>query len=34
MTPTLKLKRKTITTKYAAEIDKVYNALNSVYNTE
>ena len=34
MTPTLKLKRKEITTKYVAEIDKVYNALNMVYNTE
>jgi long-chain acyl-CoA synthetase len=34
MTPTMKLKRKDITTKYAAEIDKVYNALNMVYNTE
>lgn len=34
MTPTLKLKRKTITEKYAQEIDKVYNALNMVYNTE
>ncbi|WP_076789487.1 long-chain fatty acid--CoA ligase [Chlorobium sp. KB01] len=34
MTPTLKLKRKAITTKFAAEIDKVYNALNAVYNTE
>ena len=34
MTPTMKLKRKEITTKYVAEIDKVYNALNMVYNTE
>ncbi|MFZ4525054.1 MAG: AMP-dependent synthetase/ligase [Chlorobium sp.] len=34
MTPTLKLKRKEITTKYIAEIDKVYKALNMVYNTE
>jgi long-chain acyl-CoA synthetase len=34
MTPTLKLKRKVITTKYNAEIDKVYNTLNMVYNTE
>lgn len=34
MTPTMKLKRKTITEKYAQEIDKVYNALNMVYNTE
>ncbi len=34
MTPSMKLKRKAITTKYAAEIDKVYNALNMVYNTE
>ncbi len=34
MTPTLKLKRKEITTKYSAEIDKVYKALNMVYNTE
>jgi long-chain acyl-CoA synthetase len=34
MTPTLKLKRKAITTKYAAEIDKIYKALNMVYNTE
>ncbi len=34
MTPTLKLKRKAITTKYAAEIDKVYNTLNMVYNSE
>lgn len=34
MTPTMKLKRKVITTKYAAEIDKVYSALNMVYNTE
>ena len=34
MTPTMKLKRKEITTKHAAEIDKVYNTLNMVYNTE
>ncbi len=34
MTPTMKLKRKAITEKYAQEIDKVYNALNMVYNTE
>jgi long-chain acyl-CoA synthetase len=34
MTPTMKLKRKEITQKYALEIDKVYNALNMVYNTE
>lgn len=34
MTPTMKLKRKAITVRYAAEIDKVYNALNMVYNTE
>ncbi len=34
MTPTMKLKRKAITMRYAAEIDKVYNALNMVYNTE
>lgn len=34
MTPTMKLKRKTITEKYAREIDKVYSALNMVYNTE
>ena len=34
MTPTMKLKRKEITAKYVAEIDKVYNALNMVYNTE
>ncbi len=34
VTPTLKLKRKVISTKYAAEIDKLYNALNMVYNTE
>ncbi len=34
MTPTMKLKRKDITSRYAAEIDKVYNALNMVYNTE
>ena len=34
MTPTMKLKRKAITTHYASEIDKVYSALNMVYNTE
>ncbi|NTW10774.1 MAG: long-chain fatty acid--CoA ligase, partial [Chlorobiaceae bacterium] len=34
MTPTLKLKRKAITSKYASEIDKVYNTLNMVYNSE
>jgi len=34
MTPTLKLKRKAIIAKYAVEIDKVYNTLNMVYNTE
>ncbi|MBN1928767.1 MAG: long-chain fatty acid--CoA ligase [Chlorobiaceae bacterium] len=34
MTPTLKLKRKEITKKYNDEIDKLYNALNMVYNTE
>ncbi|NTW63292.1 MAG: long-chain fatty acid--CoA ligase [Chlorobiaceae bacterium] len=34
MTPTMKLKRKAITTRYTAEIDKVYQALNMVYNTE
>ncbi len=34
MTPSMKLKRKEITTRYAAEIDKVYNDLNMVYNTE
>ncbi len=34
MTPTMKLKRKEITTKYAAEIDKLYKALNMVYNSE
>ncbi len=34
MTPTLKLKRKEIATKYSAEVDKVYKALNMVYNTE
>jgi long-chain acyl-CoA synthetase len=34
MTPTLKLKRKEIISKYNAEIDTLYNALNMVYNTE
>ena len=34
MTPTMKLKRKEITSRYATDIDKVYNALNMVYNTE
>ena len=34
MTPTLKLKRKEIITKYATEINTVYNTLNMVYNTE
>jgi long-chain acyl-CoA synthetase len=34
MTPTLKLKRKEIISKYSAEIDNLYNALNMVYNTE
>ncbi len=34
MTPTLKLKRKEIMTKFANEIDKVYNTLNMVYNSE
>ena len=34
MTPTLKLKRKEITTKFSAEIDNLYNTLNMVYNTE
>jgi len=34
MTPTLKLKRKEITTRFATEIDNLYNALNMVYNTE
>jgi len=34
VTPTLKIKRKVISTKYAADIDKLYNALNMVYNTE
>jgi long-chain acyl-CoA synthetase len=34
MTPTMKLKRKEITTRYATEIDKVYNTLNMVYNTD
>jgi len=34
MTPTLKLKRKEISKKYNDEIDKLYNALNMVYNTE
>jgi long-chain acyl-CoA synthetase len=34
VTPTLKLKRDVITTRYASEIDKLYNTLNMVYNTE
>jgi len=34
MTPTLKLKRKEIISKYGTEIDNLYNALNMVYNTE
>jgi len=34
ITPTLKLKRKEITSRYATEIDKVYNTLNMVYNSE
>jgi long-chain acyl-CoA synthetase len=34
MTPTLKLKRKEIISKYNTEIDNLYNALNMVYNTE
>ncbi len=34
LTPTLKLKRKEIITKYSSEIDKVYKTLNMVYNTE
>ncbi len=34
MTPTLKIKRKTITEQYDKEIDAVYNELNMVYNTE
>lgn len=34
MTPTLKLKRKDISKKYSDEIDKLYSALNMVYNTE
>ena len=34
MTPTMKLKRKEINARYVAEINKVYNALNMVYNTE
>ncbi len=34
MTPTMKLKRKEISATYVAEINKVYNALNMVYNTE
>ena len=34
MTPTMKIKRKEISTKYLTEINKVYSALNMVYNTE
>ncbi|MEI8102283.1 MAG: long-chain fatty acid--CoA ligase [Chlorobium sp.] len=34
MTPTLKLKRKEISAKFASEIDKLYSTLNMVYNTE
>ncbi|HHE31369.1 MAG TPA: long-chain fatty acid--CoA ligase [Chlorobaculum parvum] len=34
MTPTLKLKRKEISKRYNNEIDKLYNTLNMVYNTE
>ncbi|MEI7748448.1 MAG: long-chain fatty acid--CoA ligase [Chlorobiaceae bacterium] len=34
VTPTLKLKRDVITTMYSSEIDKLYNTLNMVYNTE
>ncbi|MEI6847103.1 MAG: long-chain fatty acid--CoA ligase [Chlorobiaceae bacterium] len=34
MTPTLKLKRKAIINRYAAEIEKVYTGINSLYNTE
>lgn len=34
MTPTMKLKRKEISARYASEIDKVYNTLNMVYNSE
>jgi len=34
MTPTLKIKRKTITEQYDKEIEAVYNELNMVYNTE
>jgi long-chain acyl-CoA synthetase len=34
ITPTLKLKRNIISSKYTVEIDKLYNALNMVYNTE
>ena len=34
VTPTMKLKRDVITTRYASEIDKLYNTLNMFYNTE
>ncbi|MDP8306332.1 MAG: long-chain fatty acid--CoA ligase [Candidatus Chlorobium antarcticum] len=34
MTPTLKIKRKTIIEQYDKEIDALYNELNMVYNTE
>ncbi|TCD48355.1 long-chain fatty acid--CoA ligase [Chlorobium sp. N1] len=34
MTPTLKVKRKTILERYEKEIDAIYNELNMVYNTE
>lgn len=34
MTPTLKLKRKEIITRFSSEIDTLYNTLNMVYNTE
>jgi len=34
VTPTLKVKRREIISRYATEIDKVYNTLNMVYNTE